>query len=269
MPTSSQFAFIGIFLSALLFMGAGCQSVSPTKTNISTPSHQAPSTTLDEIMLTPQDFNGFGVSDQLPRPKQQEQLFRVQLRPDLPTYFFHLVSKTSNGRIEVFRGSTSTPPLQILQLDPNRTSIEGTPLFFNVADINFDSYPDIGILAENGALWGAFEYWTYDLKTGTFVSTSAARDIREIKHNGITLDPQHKIIITDSLIGAVGGIRSIYQYENGRIHLKKEYRQENREMGNDSTIHCITQINTYLKGKKIKSIEKNIDHECESIPDTF
>lgn len=260
---------IFLLLVSVSLMGSGCQNEIPAKTILTTPSSQSTSTTLDQITLTQQDFDGFGVSDRYPRPQRQEQTFRIQLKPDLPLYFFHVLSKESNGKIDVFRASTSSAPLQTLFLDPNRIAIEDTPLFLNIADINFDGYPDIGVLAEGGALWGAFEYWTYDLKSGLFIRTPAAQDMREIKHNGITFDPVHKQIVTNSLIGAIGGIRSIYEYENNRIYLKKEYRQENREIDNKSTIHCIVQIDTYQNGKSIQKTQKSTDHECGPIPDIF
>lgn len=257
-----------IFISTSL-IGAGCKNRAPISSTPTASSTQILTTTLDQTILTPQDFTGFGLSDRYPRPQRQEQTFRVQLRTGLPVYLFHVLSKEPNAKIQIFRSSTSTQPIQTLLLDPNRTFIEDAPLFFNISDINFDGYPDIGILAEGGALWAAFEYWTYDIKSGTFVRTPAAEDMRQIKHNGIVFNPQYKEIITNNLIGAIGGIRSIYQYADGRIYLKKEYRQENTTVGGTSTVHCTIQIITYRKGKNNKMIKQEVPHECGSIPDTF
>jgi hypothetical protein len=55
-------------------------------------------------------------------------------------------------------------------------------------DINFDGYPDIGVLVEYGAKWGSESFWVFDPTAGRFIENDLTRQLRELKPNGYEFD---------------------------------------------------------------------------------
>jgi hypothetical protein len=189
------------------------------------------STTLaaDDHILTQDDFSGFGLKHR-DMSAAAEATFRVRISSEQPIYTFHVMSFTTStqGAIEVFRGNASSTPVQTIALDPNMWNSDSVALFFNVRDINFDGYADIGVVVEGGALWGSYQYWVFDPKTGLFTTAPVTDDFRNISFNWITFDSSQKQIRTTNLLGAVGWIRSVYQYEDGHLRLLDEVQEENK-----------------------------------------
>lgn len=220
-------------------------------------------------ILTEKDFNGMGLASR--EQNQKEDYFKVQINPKLPVYTFHVASftTTSGGYIEVFKGN-ETKPIQKIILNPNMWLSDEVPAFFNVQDINFDGISDIGVVVEGGALWGSYQYWVFDNKTGKFIAAPVTDDFRKITFNSITFDTNKKQVIASGLIGAVGGYRDIYQFQNGRLKPLEESEHENVVVQDDKTntqnptIHCSTTIKNY-NGDKVSTTTQELDHECSPV----
>lgn len=227
------------------------------------------STVKDEKILTEKDFNGTGLASRNQNGK--EDFLKVQISPKLPVFTFHVTSftTTSRGFIEVFKGQ-ETKPMQVINLDPNMWLSDEIPAFFNVQDINFDGISDIGVVAEGGALWGSYQYWVFDNKTGKFITAPVTQDFRKITFNSITFDTNKKQVIASGLIGAVRGYKNIYQFQNGRLNPVEESEHENVVVEDNKvntqnpTIHCSTTIKKY-NGNKISTTTQELDHECSSV----
>ena len=146
-----------LFAMLLFCLGSGCRHRSDLPVANTTGSLSD----LRERVFTEADFNGFGLAaPALSNP--QEFTFKVRINPKLPVYSFLVVPFTSGmqGHIDVFRGQNTAKPQQVIRLDPDMWLRDRVPTFFNVADINFDGYADIGVVVEGGAQWGSYEYWT-------------------------------------------------------------------------------------------------------------
>lgn len=219
--------------------------------------------------LTPKDFlGGSGRSGQ--RPKETDDTFTVLINPELPLYTFHVRSfaTTTNtqGSIEIFRGEDTAKPIQTILLDPNMRFRDMVPVFFTVQDITFDEYADIGVPIDGGAKWSSYQYWVFNPKTGTFITTEASKDLEKIGFNFISFDPQNRQIITDNLSGS--GLRALYQFQAGHIIKIKEeqlddiIQHDTKEFTDHPTFHCRITTTDYTKGRAHVTY-KNILQECE------
>lgn len=176
-------------------------------------------------ILTGDSFSGNGLS--VERPNPDETTFKININRDLPIYVFHVVSFTSaeSGHVDVFSESDPNKLLQTIPLDLNMFERDKVPVFFNAADINFDGFLDIGVLVDGGAKWGAYQYWTFDQKTGKFIASPVTEDLKKIPFNFISFDAEEKQIITDNLEGA--GWRTLYQFKDDHLFHIKDERLEN------------------------------------------
>ena len=269
-----------ILLLPFLFLGAGCASVGlttvtvPTSVNTTSSTGVATSTRPDhdDTVYTEKDFSGFGVIE-----KYQDQIrdmpeyfFHVQISPQVPVYTFHVVStdeKTNTvGYIEVFRGPETAKPLQTIKVHPE--FLGNAPLFFNVHDINFDGYSDIGIVQDGGALWGSYQYWVFEPASGLFVTSPATDDFRKLSMtNNISFDTRNRRITTDELVGVSIKYHTIYQFQNGRILPLEEDKQENvmqnpEDNSSSPALKCILTTTKYV-GKKETVTTNTVMHGCE------
>jgi hypothetical protein len=262
-----------VFLSLTAWLGAGCASSSPIHPAASTAA-KSPSNDRGNI-LTEEDFPG-GYGLQLYRPNEKEETFRVRIHPNLPPYVFHVVSFSASptSSIEIFHSTTDTKPFQTIPLDPNARFGEMSPVFFTVQDINFDEFSDIGVPQDGGAKWTAYQYWTFDPKTGTFVSSPAAKDMLKIGYNFISFDKTKKQITTDNLEGA--GSRRLYQFQKGHILPIKgedldtiQMSMMNPSVNGPFVYHCVITTITYPH-QKPHLTKKELPVECnrsmQSIP---
>ena len=243
----------------LVLLGGGCaplprqapsesqSAATPVTTTAATPEARAKS----EI-LSQKDFDGSGLASR--KPDSHEDTFRVQINPKIPPYTFHVTSETSSSTasIEIFRDTSSTKPIQTIQLNPSSWLADMLPLFFSVQDVNFDGYADIGIPFEGGAKWSAYRYWAYAPKSGTFVETPTTRDLQKIRFNYISYKALNKQVTADILEEA--GWRELYQFKNNRYILLKEERFNNliqsdaNESTEHPTLHCSITTIQYSNG---------------------
>jgi hypothetical protein len=202
-------------------------------------------TDLSKRVLAVKDFKGWGLGATALRD-QKEFTFKIQIASGLPIYKIYVASASdSQGHIDVYRGEVTGTPLQIIKLDPKAFCAKSVLFFFNVADINFDGYADIGVLVDGGALWGAYQYWVYDKQTGTFAPAPVTEDFRAISFGyKLTFDTLKRQVIATGAIGAVGGYRNTYQFKNGRILPLVEIEEmnvvvhDNNANTDHPTIHC-------------------------------
>jgi hypothetical protein len=229
-------------------------------------------------VLTEKDFSGSGLS--IRRPSSTQDTFSVVIHPSLLPYTFHVTSFMRNGsgkqgRIEVFKeGASSTTPIQVISLDPNMRFGDMVPVFFNVQDVNFDGFADIGVPNEGGAKWASYTYWIFDPKTGTFITTPVSKDLAKIGFNLISFDEQKKQITTTNMPG-VSSERSVYQFREGRIHEVKDEELDvvdehgSREFSGNPPLHCQLTITVYVKEKKYvthKDFARACDDSMHTIP---
>ncbi len=231
-------------------------------------------TDLSNRVFTVKDFKGFGLMASALRD-QKEFTFKIRVAPGLPIYAIHVVSASdSPGHIDVYRGEATGTPLQVFKLDLN-TFMGGNPSVFNVADINFDGYADIGVVVDGGALWSAYQYWVYDKQTGTFKQTPVTKDFKAISFGyRLTFDTIKKQVIATGPIGAVGGYRNTYQFKNGRLLPLIEIEQMNRVVDdknyntNHPTIYCSIKTKRHT-GNTTKTTTQILNKACPGFPPHF
>jgi hypothetical protein len=158
----------------------------------------------------------------------------------------------------VFRGENKDTPFQRILFDQNIASSKDVPLFFNVADINFDGYADVGILAEGGAMWGAYQYWIYDKTTDRFITARITDDFRKIHSGfGFVFNKDTKQVVVSGVGPVSMGYKYTYQFKNARLFPFERIDQETVVVDNEKTktdepvFQCKKTIRTYT-GKSVK-----------------
>ncbi len=223
----------------------------------------------DPHVLTEKDFSGSGLS--IRRPSSAQDTFSVVIHPSLLPYTFRVTSDEvyRQGQIEVFKeGDASNTPIQVISLDPNMWLYDMVPSFFNVQDVNFDGFVDIGVPHEGGAKWVSYTYWIFDQKTGRFLTAPASKDLAKIGFSLISFDKEKRQITTTNTPG-VGSARSLYQFQQDRIYKLKDEKLENIVQRNvkgstdQSTLYCAMTTTNYAKGS-VYITRKVFPRECEN-----
>jgi hypothetical protein len=221
------------------------------------------STTILEEMgqniFTEKDFSGFGLEAAALR-NQKESSFKAKINQALPAFVFHVVSFTSStpGYIEIFE-QNQPHAIQKINLNSDMFNAENVPLFFNLADINFDGYADIGVPKEGGALWVSYQYWVFDKQKGIFVNAPISDDFGKIRFGlSIKFDNTQKQIITTGVDGAVLSYKNMYQYSHGRLVPLEKIEQENIVVEDEKA-------NTETPNLKCKITTKKYTNQKESI----
>ncbi len=227
-------------------------------------------TDLSKRVFAVKDFNGFGLGATA-LGDQKEFTFKIRVASELPIYAIHVVASVadSQGHIDVYRRAATGTPLQVFKLDPKAFCASSVPFFFNVADINFDGYADIGVLVDGGALWGAYQYWVYDKHTGTFAHAPVTDDFKAVSFGyRLTFDTIKKQVVATGAIGAVGGYRNTYQFRNGRLLPLIETEKMNVVVDDTNantdhpTIRCSIKTKNH-SGSKITTTTEILNKSCE------
>lgn len=148
----------------------------------------------------------------------------VQIGPQLPPYQFTLISNPvpsapgvahSIGRIEISKPGASAP----LQTIEARSIWDyGLCDFFSASDVNFDGYLDISFVREGGGKWGSRDYFVFDPHSGRFVANDFARQLGQVRENGIQLDAKAREIHAAFMgPGTCPGGLNIFRVENARL----------------------------------------------------
>ena len=199
--------------------------------------------------LTQHDYSGNGLQTEDIDP--QTATVRVEINPRLPAFTFRLTSgtATSSGRIEIFKDTDLKTAAQVIDL-PNDLWVYGKiASSFNVQDINFDGFSDIGIQNEGGAKWGSYQYWMFDHKSGKFTETPFSDEFKKITFNNIKFDQPHKQIITNHFCGVLLCEKDIYTVSNGKIKLSEKYEQEQIYEHDEIVDRCVITHTVYSGGK--------------------
>lgn len=261
-------------VSAIILLGVGCNKENGQLTAVSTgqpvivdssSSNPAAIEFVSEEPISEQDlkeealYSGYKA---LMARNDKEGIFVFQINPTLPPYEFHVLASTDvkQGRIEISKSSDSGKP-QAINLDSNLFRAQDAPLSFDVNDINFDGFLDIGIIVDGGAKWAAYQYWTFDPKTGQFIISPIAEEFRKIGFNLIKFDVEHKRIITNNFEGALLALKQVYVVEGGHLKLVEEYHQEQGYQNDKVIKQCIVATKKYI-GNKVQSTTEILNDMC-------
>lgn len=124
--------------------------------------------------------------------------------------------------------------------------------FFEVKDVNFDGYLDLGVLREYGAKWGSQTWWVFSLASGTFISDDFTKALGQVSANGLALDGGRHEIIAPQLttLTGCGGTRDIYHVEEGRLVL---IHKEDVHVGPDGcTLTTRDRVNGQMQVTKVQ-----------------
>jgi hypothetical protein len=108
--------------------------------------------------------------------------------------------------------------------------------FFEVRDVNFDGYLDIGVLREFGAKWGSQTWWVWNPASRRFVSNEFTKALGQIKANGLVFDEATHNVTAGHMTESTGcgPTKDIYHVEQG-LHLVPIH-QENISVGADGCV---------------------------------
>lgn len=215
-------------------------------------------------VLTVDDFGAFGHKDQSLR---EFPTMRAQINPELAPFTFAIDSyvEPTTGAINIYADDGKTVVQKIDISDPNMRLADRIHEHFNVADINFDGYADIGVLLDGGAKWGAYQYWTFDKTSNQFVSTTFTDEFRKLNFNQWQLNSEAKQIRVNNFCGSLICDNDLYQVENNNLKLIEELHQEQSySTANDSTPlkECVITTKKYLNDT-VETVTETIPEFCE------
>jgi len=124
----------------------------------------------------------------------------------------------TEARLEIRRGRA------VQTIDLHHREIGALILLQSIAivDVNFDGHPDVTVLRELGAKWGASDAFVFDPRTSSF--TSASRIARAIGNlTNATFDEKHQTITTRN-IGPSNPERITYAVERDRLRVVSSCR---------------------------------------------
>lgn len=245
------------------FQYSGNQVTEPALAQIEQPPITTQTESREKI-YTQADFDGKGRNGEVHRAKN---ILHVEINPSLSPFTFLINSFTQNSRGQILVFHNSVPePIQIINLeDPDLFLGDRIHENFNATDINFDGYVDIGILAEGGSRWGAYQYWVFDKKTNTFVENNFTQSFRELNFNQIIFDEAKKQITTNNFCGTLICDKDSYQVTNDRLDLIESHHQEQLySPDNDGTpIKACTTTITHFQNNAEKITEKTSENFCD------
>jgi hypothetical protein len=118
-------------------------------------------------------------------------------------------ARGTSARLEIRRGAAA----QTIDLAPRDVGADTLLASIAVVDVNFDGRPDVTVLRELGAKWGAVDAFVFDARTRRFSDESpVARAIGRLSN--ATFDPAHATITTHD-IGPSNPSRVTYKIEHG------------------------------------------------------
>lgn len=175
---------------------------------------------------------------------REEKTFLIRLSGKLPPYSFRLIPKISIkdppgsddrphyvGRIEIAN------PRSFIQTIKVYTRAQATSFisFFRAEDINFDGYLDIAVVDDFGAKWGSLNYWVFDRRSGRFVMNALTRQIKNLKHSDMYLDPGKREITIKFFYGVCPQSHT-YRVGRERLTLVRQEQRTCTERGDKVTV---------------------------------
>ena len=123
-----------------------------------------------------------------------------------PSYFLHVWAKGAHGYVDVrdeSKHSLQTLRCRLLRDNAAASNLElqaASEIFvshFQVADFNFDGYPDFIAPREFGAKWAKYCVWLFDPDTGKFVSGFLSTQLEQLSN--LSVDPELRQVISFSM----------------------------------------------------------------------
>jgi hypothetical protein len=133
-------------------------------------------------------------------------IFRVQVKPGGPAFRITIRSFPSEdwqdhfvhaGDVDVVACEDGKLVQTLPIMAEQKINFGGT---FQAYDVNFDGYLDISVTKEFAGKWGSSWWWIYDPLSGKFVQNELARELSDLKSNGIDFDAKRREIRTHELL---------------------------------------------------------------------
>jgi hypothetical protein len=129
---------------------------------------------------------------------------------------------------------------------------------FRAHDVNFDGFLDISVWKEFAGKWGSQWWWIYDPASGKFVQNELARELSDLKSNGIDFDAKkHEIRTHQLLVGCPLSLGDRYRVEENRlVEIHQEDAQPN-ENGCKVTVSDLVDGKMHLTAVRQYDLEGN------------
>lgn len=120
-----------------------------------------------------------------------------------------LVLKTEAGKVDVYRLDGSF--LQSLPYEGDEPDDDNRDHFTMVKDMNFDGFPDVGVLFWEGARIH-YDAWLWQPDTGAFIQYAPMRDMPNP-----AFDAETKQVTSFELCCGTGSAKTVFAWENGTL----------------------------------------------------
>jgi hypothetical protein len=137
---------------------------------------------------------------------------------------------------------------------------------FDAADVNFDGYLDISVLAEYGGTFGRQVWWLYDPASRKFVKTELTRELDRLRTNGYHLDRKKHEFVAEGLLAGCPSLVTRYGVEgNHLIVVHKETGLqiiENSRRDLPAGVPCTVTVSEMIDGKmRVTAVRRFVDGE--------
>ena len=199
------------------------------------------------------------ISFQLP-VKAGGPAFRITIRGRM---FRQSNEPVHAGDIEVARCEGGSR-LQVLPIMASQPIDFGAT--FDPADVNFDGYLDISVLAEYGGTFGRHVWWLYDPASRKFVKTELTRELDKLGINGYQLDRQKHEFVAEGLLVGCPSLVTRYRIEgNHLIAVHKEtgiQTIENSRTAPRAGVPCTVTVSEMIDGgMHVTAVRRFVDGE--------
>jgi hypothetical protein len=184
--------------------------------------------------------------------------YRFVLKPDAWTNKRHPAPDEHIGQMIVFKGTSPVMEqfIEVAAVDPSWLTNS-----FHSIDINLDGFQDIQVVYEVAGKWGSHSYWLFDPDSGRFVTNALTADLRALRHNGLTLNPETKEIRTSHFIGVCQKSFKIHRIENGRLVLLESELHFPEAPG-----RCLVETRRRMNGELVLTEAREREHEVPESP---
>ncbi len=260
--------FLFVLGGTLFFSGCGTTFQIPNPTLTTKQTNTSVPTTTTQIatstVLTEADFGHRIFDDHTIINAMSDGpngTYHIEVNDTVPVYTIRVESMTTSTDPEliVLRGDDTTKPTQVLTIPRNSWQADSLANTFDVHDINFDGYADIGVAEDGGAKWASYQYWVFDPKSGMFISSTLTEEFRKLIFNEIVFDKKQHHIITNNFYGTLLAEKNIYVVQDNHLILLEKYYQDQGYKDDLPIRQCIITHTQYAK--KEKKISTQILHE--------
>jgi hypothetical protein len=168
--------------------------------------------------------------------------YRFVLTPDFAAHRATL-DADAIGRIDISLKNSKTV-MQTIAVETSDASWLTTT--FHTLDINFDGYEDFAVMHVTGGKWHSESYWLFDPGSGRYITNALTAELRQLEHNGLTLDPRKREVRIQHFIGVCTNSFEIYRVENGHLVLMESEIHSPREPG-----RCEVERRKRVNGKMV------------------